>query len=103
MARDATRIGARGTLATLVQGRCVVAAENAVSRSAWIDLTQRLQDRRVRRHEKLFGVSDMHPDVRPRDIQRQTVGAKSHDAAKRNGQKSNQSGYRSMGGRSPPA
>jgi hypothetical protein len=40
-----------------------------------IDLTQRLQDRRVRRCEKkLFGVSDMHPDVRPRDIHRQTVG-----------------------------
>ncbi len=68
LAYDAARIGARGTLATLVQGRCVVAAENAVSRSAWIDLTQRLQDRRVHRHEKLFGVSDMHPDVRPRDI-----------------------------------
>ena len=72
MAFNAVRIGARGTLATLVQGRCVVAAESAVSRSAWIDLTQRLQDRRVHRH----GVSDMHPDVRPRDIQRQTLGAR---------------------------
>jgi hypothetical protein len=75
MAYAAVRIGARDTLATLVQGRCVVAAENAVSRSAWIDLTQRLQDRRVHRPKRLF-VSDMHPDVRPRDIQRQTVGAR---------------------------
>src|SRR5258706_3857938 len=32
--------------------------------------------RPVRRHEKLFGVSDMHPDVRPRDIYRRTVGAR---------------------------
>jgi hypothetical protein len=38
--------------------------------------TQLLQDRRVRRHEKLFGISDMHPDVRPRDIYRRTVEAR---------------------------
>src|SRR5258708_40259098 len=27
-------------------------------------------------NEKLFGVSDMHPDVRPRDIHRQTIGVR---------------------------
>ena len=47
----------------LVQGRCVVPAENAVRWSTWIDLTQRLQHRRLRTRDKkkLFGESDMHP------------------------------------------